>query len=187
MIIDDELLLARATSYANSRKIHVLRKEKLGHGSDGAVWRTNRPSAVKALESEPKYKNELECYRRLKRAAVKSLAGFDVPVLEGWDDGLMVVEMSIVTPPYLLDFGKVWIDQPPPYYFDRQRVANAQADGRELFGKNWQDVEVVLYQLRKKFGIYYADPRPGNINCGDDDDDDLDWGKESPVNYSEYD
>lgn len=101
---------------------------------------------------------------------------------QGSDDSLMVLEMTIVTAPYLLDFGKVWIDRPPPYYFDAQRMNNAQADARDLFGNFWPDVQVALYQLRRKYGIYYADPRPGNINCGDSDDDDS-WDREPPTNY----
>lgn len=154
MMIDDSELFRRAQAYANLKRIRVYRKGKLGHGSDGSVWRTSTPSAIKALHSQKKYRNELECYRRLKAAGVQTLCGFHVPVLEGHHDGLMVVEMTIVRPPYCLDFGKVWIDRPPPYYFDAQRMANAHADWRDLFGKHWGDVEVLLYHLRSKFGIF---------------------------------
>lgn len=187
MFIDDAKLLANAEAYAESKGIRVIRKQKLGYGSDGSVWRTSRPSAVKALHTEAKYRNELECYKRLSEANVSVLCGFHVPLLEGFADELLVIEMSIVTPPFLLDFGKVWIDQPPPYFFDPQQIANTQADARELFGRAWPDVQFVLYQLRKQFGIYYADPRPGNINCGPEFDDDEELGPEPPIDYSDYD
>jgi len=172
MIIDDSELLRRAEAYAKSNGIRVLRKEKLGHGSDGAVWRTNRPSAVKALDSMAKYQNEVECYKRLAADKVQVICGFHVPLMEAFDDELMVIEMSIVTPPYLLDFGKVWIDRPPPYFFDEQLMENAALDAQELFGSAWPDVEVVLYHLRNKYGIYYVDPRPGNIYGGEQEDED---------------
>jgi hypothetical protein len=88
MIIDDSELFCRAEGYCHSKKIRVRGKEKLGHGSDGAVWRTDRPSAVKALESEAKYQNEVECYKRLAHDQVQELCGFHVPLMEGFDDGL---------------------------------------------------------------------------------------------------
>ncbi len=185
MFIDDAELFRRADAYCKSRKIRVHGKEKLGHGSDGSVWRTSRPSAVKALQAQKTYQNEVECYKRLAADHIQELCGLHVPLMEGFDDDLMVIEMSIVTPPYLLDFGKVSIDTPPPYYFDHQLVANSEAEGRDLFGSLWSEVQPVLYALRKRFGIYYADPRPGKINFGREDDDD-DWQREPPIDYSDY-
>ena len=185
MIMDDDELFRRANDYAKSKGIGLTSKAKLGYGSDGTVWRSTRPSAVKALNLQRKYENELECYLRLRSDDVDTICGFNVPVLEGSDDSLWMIEMSIVTTPYVLNFGKVWIDEPPPYYFDEQRMANARADARNMFGKDWPDVEVVLYQLRTKYGIYYADPRPANINCGRDDDND-DWMQSPSVDLGEY-
>jgi hypothetical protein len=49
---DDAPLLERAELYAQSKGIEILSKERLGHGSDGSVWKTTRPSAVKALYLE---------------------------------------------------------------------------------------------------------------------------------------
>lgn len=131
-------------------------------------------SAVKAFYRQEVYAKELECYQRLKRADVRHLVGFDIPILKGFDDSLMVIEISIVEPPYLLDFGKVYLDSPPSYVYDSQMMQNAYAEWRERFGKGWEDVAIVLDVLAKKFGIYYVDPRRSNIDTGDDDDDDFD-------------
>lgn len=79
----------------------------LGYGSDGSVWTTSRHTAVKALYFQKNFDHELECYLRLKQANVRSIGLFDIPILEDFDKKLMVLEMSIVQPPYLLDFGKV--------------------------------------------------------------------------------
>jgi len=39
----------------------------LGEGTDGIVYRSDRRSAVKALQSEKNYRMEFACYQRLKR------------------------------------------------------------------------------------------------------------------------
>lgn len=111
--------------------------------------------------------------------------GWNVPVLGDWDDSRMVVEMSFVQPPYFLDFGKVWIDQPPADFYDSQKLANAQAIWRDLFGERWPDVSLALWILRTKYGIHYVDPRPGNIDFGDEDDGD--WEREPEIDMGEYD
>jgi len=165
-MIDDSLLLARASDYAHSRGIFLQEEPRIGHGSDGSVWKTSRNSAVKVLELQQNYTNELECYRRLRDAGVSHLSGFDIPVLEGFDDRLRVIEMTIVQPPYLLDFGKVHLDAPPPYWDDKLLRANAYQEWRERFDNRWEEVARVLGIL-EKYGIYYVDPRPGNIDMGE--------------------
>jgi len=80
----------------------------------------------------------------------------------------MVLEISIVQPPYLLDFGKVYIDSPPPYHSDKVLMNNWLAECRELFGGNWPVVQSLLYDLRN-LGIYYVDPKPANICFAEDE------------------
>ncbi len=43
------------------------------------------------------------------------LAGFVLPYLIDYDNILQVVEMSIVAPPCVLDFGKAYLDNPPDF------------------------------------------------------------------------
>lgn len=78
----------------------------LGYGSDGSVWTSSRHTAIKALYHQKNFDHELEYYLRLKRANVQRIGLFDVPILEDYDTRLMVLEMSIVQPPYLLDSAK---------------------------------------------------------------------------------
>ena len=166
-MIDDSLLLSRAWQYAHSKGISVREEPRIGYGSDGSVWETSRYSAVKAVVKQKNYQDELECYKRLKNEGIYHLNGFDIPSLEGFDNELQVIEMTIVQPPYLLDFGKVSLDQPPSYWEDPQLRANAYEEWRERFDSRWDDVAGVLSMLQK-YGIYYVDPRPGNINTGED-------------------
>jgi hypothetical protein len=171
MFRDDTILLGHAEQYAHARQIKILKQGRLGHGSDGAVWPTDRESAVKALYEQHVYRKELECYRRLKKAGISRLGGFDIPVLEGSDDSLLVIEMTIVEAPYLLDFGKVYLDRPPTYLYDRDMMKRVYEEWRERFGKQWTDVQLVI-KLLERYGIYYYDPRPSNIDTGVVDDDD---------------
>ena len=153
----------------------------LGHGSDGAVWQTSRDTALKILEKAKNFQNELECYRRFQAANIRHIGQFAVPFLEGYDESLFAIEMTIVDAPYLLDFGKVYLDLPPPYYDDTQLMKDALAEWRERFGKDWRLVAAAIDVLKTDFGIYYIDPRPSNICTGrETDDDDKDWQRDSP-------
>ena len=78
----------------------------------------------------------------------------------------MIIEMEVVSPPFILDFGKVWLDRRPDYPEDSW--AERERQGEEDFGARWQDVKAVLSVL-ESYGIYYVDPNLGNINFGDDD------------------
>lgn len=129
------------------------------------MWRSDRRSAVKAVFLPQVYAVESECYRRLADAGVRDLGGLAVPGLIGFDDELQVVEMSIVQPPFLLDFGKVYLDRQPPYWEDPTIRAETLQLWRERFGDRWPDVAAVLEML-KTHGIHYVDPRPGNIEFG---------------------
>lgn len=90
--------------------------ELLGSGEDGSVWRTSVNTAVKVFYRRKNYETELACYIRLSRwNDVTELSGFSVPTLVADNDELMLIEMGIVTPPWVLDFGKAYIDRPADY------------------------------------------------------------------------
>ncbi|MCC7475981.1 MAG: hypothetical protein IT425_11345 [Pirellulales bacterium] len=81
--------------------------------------------------------------------------------------------MTIVQPPYLLDFGKVYIDNPPPYWNDPQFHVNRHECGRELFGnKKWREVLNAMSTLIR-LGIWNVDPRPANFCFGDEENEPL--------------
>jgi hypothetical protein len=180
---DESEVFSRAETYAKNNGRRIVRKARLGGGTDGEVWRSTRPSAIKVVLNARNYRDELESYQRLKAANIHNLRGFDIPRLVGWDDSLQVIEMSIVTPPYLLDFGKVYFDGPPTGVYDRDRMKMAEAEAKANFGSQWPAVARVLYALQAKVGIWYVDPKPANIDCGVDDPD---WDKEPELDYSQY-
>ena len=71
-----------------------------------------------------------------------------------------VLEMSIVKPPFLLDFASTYLDQPPDY--PAEVIEEWQREKAELFEELCSDVQVVLFEL-EKLGIYLRDVHPGNI------------------------
>ncbi|WP_442483940.1 hypothetical protein [Aeoliella sp. SH292] len=158
----DSELFERVQQYARARNRIVVEQQKLGYGSDGTIWRTS-DSAIKALHRRSNFDVELGSYQRLAAAGVDAIDGFAVPRLIDFDEDLMVIEMEIVQPPYVLDFGKVYLDQPPAYWNDPQIRNNAYAEWRERFDEHWEKVAGVMFSL-ERFGIYYVDPRPSNID-----------------------
>jgi hypothetical protein len=158
--------LERAKSYADSREISLEEEAPIGYGMDGTIWHTSRQSVIKTFEREKNYQDEVECYRRFLERQTESIAGFVLPELVDCDDGLLTLEMSIVQPPFLLDFGKVYLDAPPPYWDDAHVMDHWHAEGRENFGKRWSTVLSVI-RILEGFGIYYVDPKPGNIMFAD--------------------
>ena len=98
----------RARLYSLNRKRAI--EGPLGDGIDGGVWRTDKKTAVKACFRETSYVNERDCYRIFLEKGITDIHGFAVPHLFDYDDALMVVEMAIVRPPFILDFGKVYLN-----------------------------------------------------------------------------
>jgi hypothetical protein len=158
--------LERAKAYTDSREIVLEEEDPIGYGMDGSIWQTSRQSVVKIYEREKNYRDEVECYRRFAAKEVVTIAGFVIPDLIDCDDAILALEMSIVQPPFLLDFGKVYLDSPPPYWDDDEIMGHWHAEGRENFGKQWTKVLSVIRVL-EGHGIYYVDPKPGNIMFAD--------------------
>ena len=154
-------LLKLAFEYASDHGIVIERA--LGYGTDGSVWASSRNTAVKVLERRRVYEVELECYQRLQQSNVTQIQGLAVPRLYGFDDDRQIVEIGLVTSPYILDFGKSSLDK--PIDFSSEQLADWDEQGRELFEDRWPDVLTLLWAL-KQYGIYYYDAKPQNIMFG---------------------
>jgi hypothetical protein len=180
--LDWQELIPSALAYANSRRLVIDFRDRLGDGTDGAVWSTNRGSAVKLFYRIENFRDELECYRRL--AGIERVGMLYVPRLVDADDQHLALEMGIIKPPRLLDFGKVHLDAPPPYWDDPHIRARFDSEGRWHFREHWSDVLEALNEL-EHLGIYYVDPKPGNIVFGDESEDPV-WDAEPPLEYESY-
>ena len=87
--------------------------------------------------------------------------GFSVPQLVASDRALTIIEMSIVKPPFLLDFAQTRLDEEPDF---PEGIDEWWERVRERFDdEQFPIVQSVFWELVQRYGIYYWDLKPGNI------------------------
>jgi hypothetical protein len=175
-------LRKRGEAYAARFALTVDFERRLGFGTDGHVWMTYLISAIKVLESRECYLRERDSYLRLTERGINRIDGLTVPRLLNFDDELLVVEMDVVEPPYLLDFGKAYLDGEHPYSAD-QLQAYYGSLGRHFRADDLPRVMKICRILRG-YGIEYLDAKPKNIRLRSDEDEaslaDDDWERDVP-------
>lgn len=159
-------LLGRIEQYADSKGL--LLGKPLGAGVHGSVLAAERQttggrSAVKVFERERPYQMERDVYLRLREHSITVIGRCSVPELIEFDDELWVVEMSVVSRPFVLDFAGAYLDIPPE--FSDEVMDDWRAEKREQFGDDWPEVQKVLREL-EGYGIFMIDVNPGNVSFG---------------------
>ena len=86
--------------------------------------------------------------------------GFHVPQILRADDDLCVIEMTIVTRPFLPDFAGAVLDVRPE--FSEEIWAEWETQKREQFGERWKTVRAVVDTL-EVWGVFLLDVSPSNI------------------------
>jgi hypothetical protein len=157
-MITPEELLRRAEAYAQNLGLHIERQ--LGFGVQRTVYSSDRRTAIKVHEREDAYRRERDAYLRLREHSVRSILEFAAPDLISFDDNLLILEITIVSPPFVLDFGGAYLDGKPE--FPPGTLAEWEADKREQFGNDWPAARQVIAAL-ERFGVYLVDVNPGNI------------------------
>jgi hypothetical protein len=102
-----------------------------------------------------------DVYLRLKENGIDTILGCHVPQLLRYDDGLWVVDMSVVTRPFVLDFAGAFLDKAPD--FSDEVLADWRAEKQEQFGVHWPLVEAIL-EVLKNYGIHLIDVSPNNVS-----------------------
>lgn len=145
-----------------------IKQEKLGSGTDGIVYSTTDGSVIKVHLSESRFHNELRAYLRLQEHGVEQMLGFSVPQLRRHDSKLLIVEISHVNVPFLIDFGKSALDQadfpPEAWAWWRDRV-------EAVFGSHADVALAVFEELRRRYGVYHFDLNPYNLRFVEHTDD----------------
>jgi hypothetical protein len=159
----DQLLTQHAETYARQRQLQLA--ERLGHGIHGIVYAAERNAepgnvAIKVHRLRDAYERERDVYARLKEAGVEELLGFNVPKQIRSSDELLIIEMTIVSRPFVLDFAGAYLDQPP--VFTDEIWSEWEAEKREQFGPRWTKVQAVLGAL-EAMDIHMIDVSPSNI------------------------
>jgi len=113
----------RLQFYAHQQSLSLTKL--LGSGQDGIVYMTDVPSAVKALSFEKLFNRERQAYLRLRDHNIQRIGIFNVPSLIRVDESLLIIEMTFVAAPYVLDFAGAYVDTPPSYYWEAEMVRHA--------------------------------------------------------------
>src|ERR1051325_8244171 len=134
----DDILVERAQAYAHRLPLGLGRR--LGSGNHGIVFEAESQagsgeSALKIHKEASAYGRERDAYRRLAEHHVTEINRFKVPQMLGCDDDLLVIEMTIVTRPFLLDFAGAYLDKPPE--FPDEVWQTWEEEKREQFGERW--------------------------------------------------
>lgn len=149
----------RASAYGERRLTRI--KRQLGFGKDGTVFLTDMATAVKVHARTEPYERELACYRHFQRHGVIDVCGFHVPQLIGFDDELLVIEMTVVERPFMLDFAGAYFGDAPD--FSDEVMEQWRQDKIEQFGTRWPEVESAVEWLQVRLGVQLLDIHPWNI------------------------
>ena len=134
----------------------------LGAGKDGGVWPTDRTTAVKIHERAESYRAERNAYIRFRDVGLTDVNGFAVPELVGHDDDLLAIEMTMVSPPFVVDFASVVLDIDPELIEDEGHTLEDMV--RERFGDDRVgDVLGIRDELIVRAGAYLSDLHGHNI------------------------
>ncbi|MFO1040382.1 MAG: hypothetical protein U0941_01265 [Planctomycetaceae bacterium] len=146
----------RAKRYAKSRDLTI--EKDFGYGCDGFVLATNKGTAIKAFLFPQLYLYELEIYEYLKKWQINKAHDFHIPELVSSDPGLSVIEMTVVSPPFILDFVSARIEG--DFVYDEEWIAQRMDE----FEDDWPTVRSAIIWLAQQ-GIQLVDVHPGNIRC----------------------
>lgn len=106
----DSKFQSRIATYTKRRNLRI--QGCLGGGVQGIVYSTDVSSAIKAFKYRIHYRQEVAVYQRIKERRITSVCGFRVPTPLRRTDKLMVIEMGLVQPPFVLDFASAGVDRP---------------------------------------------------------------------------
>jgi hypothetical protein len=156
--MDDEDVLEAARAYASLNGLEL--REPLGSGIHGIVHVVESKAergrrALKIHRASDAYLREKAVYERLREDRVYRVLGFKVPVPLRFDDAFMSIEMTIVMPPFVLDFASATLDT--PMEFPEEIWSDWEVTKQEQFGSRWAMVQAILRELGQH-GIYMLDP-----------------------------
>jgi hypothetical protein len=164
--MDPPDLLRRAEEYARERSLIL--GDRLGYGVQGIVFQARNQdegqSAIKVHSQETAYRRERNVYSRLRENGIVEIHGSHVPELLNHDDGRLILDMTVVDRPFVLDFGGAFLDFPPDF-FD-EVLAEWLAEKQEQFGHRWTETAAILRYL-EDLGIFVIDVNPRNISWRD--------------------
>lgn len=153
-------IVDRRDTYCETHEVVLESEQPRGWGVDGYVWQTTDDTILKVHYNPREFAQELAIYDRLTEKQIDRLQGFDIPLLLNSDTNLLVLEMSYVRPPFVLDFAAAELDEQPLDF--NPESPGWQAEKQQHYGDRWPEVVRLLDALRH-LGIHYTDVHPRNI------------------------
>ena len=133
---------------------------QLGAGMGGVVYLSPLgTSAIKVYHRAESFNTELHAYEILRDVGITSIMGLTVPEVIAANADLWVLEMTVVKPPFLLDFAGVRFTE-PDFQDDALQGWYERID--DFFGPNAWFVYNV-YNALAMHEVFYMDFKPGNI------------------------
>lgn len=158
MIEIPDFILEARDEYCRRNSCEIDPNGEFWWGLDAYLWQTTHYQIIKVHRYKERFRRELEAYQRLQERGIERLKGFRFPQLVRCNEELRILELSFVSPPYILDFVEVGLGKRPSN-FDLDRIETQQA---KQFGKDWPDLKRLLEALMQ-IGIYYDDVHNKNI------------------------
>jgi hypothetical protein len=138
--------------------------DALGDGKDGRVLKTADGQAVKFFKDEAIYRRELRAYQILGQRDIDELNGFQIPRLLRFDDALLAIEMTIVAPPFLLDFASAYTQHEyDRFEFTQEVLDERQAHWSEIFADDWPTVQLTSEAFTNETSLILLDLSLNNI------------------------
>jgi hypothetical protein len=153
---------ANITLYAQRNQLQI--GNRLGFGIHGSVFKAKGKDgtsvAIKYHSELDPFQREFEVYARLDEYGIKQVGGFFIPQLLAIDEDLRILEMTIVSRPFVVDFGGAYLDVKPA--FTPEIWEEWEAKRREEYGERWPIVRRILDAF-EEMDIYIIDVHPSNI------------------------
>jgi len=147
-----------------SQIYHVQFPDRIGEGKDGEVFKTDRDSAVKFLHINEYFQREVRAYKVLNELGINRIAGLNFPKMVNCDDLLWAIEMTIVQPPFIVDFVSAYTDEEIEHLgFDDDVAAEREAFWIERFGDRWPRVSQIRDEFHRLTGLMLLDLSQNNI------------------------
>ncbi len=125
-----------------------------------------RDDPLKLHRQIPRYRREVHAYRVL--AGIDVVAGHMIPQLIDCDDALLAIEMTVVEPPFVLDFASAYAIAEAPE-FPPEIMEEWLEEKQEQFGALWPRAAAVIRALERDHGLRLTDVHPGNIRFAPDE------------------
>jgi hypothetical protein len=150
------------TNFENKYRVRLARQ--LGQGKDGLVLSSDRDTAVKFFHDLDVYNRELRAYRALEEEDTDEINGHQVPRLRGCDAALRAIEMTIVSPPFLLDFAAAYTEEEVERFaFDQDVMDEREEFWKDIFGPRWPQVVAIREAFFDRTGLILLDLSLNNV------------------------